>query len=271
MLDTYFFIPGIQKYLSKIETLKADYLVIDLEDAVSFDKKNEAFDLVASISVMDNYFVRIPFIDYTFSDQQLIKLIRHFEGRVVVPKLNTIEEFRRVINLVPELNLKMIILVENPLALLNLPDILKSFPTQVFAVGFGSHDFCAITGIKHTSNNLTHYKRQIILISKAFNIKYIDGVDTDLEDFTQFKNECIDAYEMGSDGKFLIHPMQLKSMGDIAYFSDEEWKQIETVYKKIVDIPDSSMDVYLIDGKVYEKPHINRIKLLMKKSKKLNT
>ncbi|GHC58382.1 HpcH/HpaI aldolase/citrate lyase family protein [Ulvibacter litoralis] len=266
MLDTYFFIPGDkQKYLDKIDVVKSDYIVIDLEDAVALKNKNEALELVLGLSLQPNCFVRIPFFENCYSNEQVAKLIQHFEGRIAVPKLSEKAEITQIKNLVPEIDLNMIILVENPLCIINLVEIMKSFSSQIHGIGFGTHDFCSITGMKHTSENLDNYKRQLLLYAKAFNVNYIDGVDLDLKDFTQFKKECVFAFEMGASGKFLIHPKQIEKLREVAYLSDAELDELHSVYEIIKDIPDNMIEVYTIGGKVYEKPHIMRIKKVMRK------
>lgn len=266
MLDSYFFVPGDkQKYLNKIDSLETDYVVIDLEDAVALHNKSKAFDLVMSTMPAENCFVRIPFFENCYSKKQLIKLILHFNGRIVVPKLRENKELIQLQNLVPQLCLNIIILVENPYCFINLPEILKSSNSQIKSIGFGSHDFCSITGIKHTLDNLAHYKRQLILFAKAYNIDFIDGVDLNLSDFTQFREECIFAFEIGSSGKFLIHPLQIEELKKVKYLTEPEIEELKLVYEKVKHIPEDSIEVYNINGKVFEKPHIIRIKHLMDK------
>jgi citrate lyase beta subunit len=144
-----------------------------------------------------------------------------------------------------------------------LPAILQEYSKQIQGVGFGSHDFCSATGIKHTLEHLAHYKRQLILYTKAYDVAYLDGVDLDLNDFTHFTKESIFAFEIGASGKFLIHPKQIPVLNDINFMSESEIEELQLVYEKIKDIPDDQIEVYTIDGKVYEKPHIIRIKHLM--------
>ena len=114
------------------------------------------------------------------------------------------------------------------------------------------------------------YKRQLILYTKAFDVDYIDGVDLNLKDFTQLRKECLFAFEIGASGKFLIHPLQIKELKSVEYLSEIELEEMNIVYQKVKDIPDDSIEVYTINGKVYEKPHIQRIKLLINKMQKLN-
>ncbi len=265
MLDSYFFIPGDrQKFLDKIASIPADYLVIDLEDAVSSANKQDAFDRVMTLNIATNYFVRIPFQDACYNDGQLKQLIQHFQGRIVLPKVQSLDDVSSVVKRVPDMELRMIVLVENPLCILNLTDILRSHASSIHAISFGSHDFCAEMGIKHTLENLIQYKRDLVLKSKAFGVDYVDGVDINLKDYTQFRTECKAAFDFGAEGKFLIHPNQLDEMHKLQYLAEDEKNEIIWVYDQIKDIADNDIGIYTFGNKVYEKPHIKHVKQLMR-------
>jgi citrate lyase subunit beta/citryl-CoA lyase len=269
MLDSYFFIPGDKtKYLDKIDSLTADYIVIDLEDSVAQNNKQVGFEIVSSLSLKKNYFLRIPFFDSYYSKGQIQALIAQFEGQIVLPNINSPKDVGQVVEWAEGKPLNMIVLIENPSSFIATEEILKIFSNQIHAIGFGSHDFCSITGIKHTFEHLAHYKRQLILYAKAFNVAFLDGVDLNLKNFDQFKKECVFAFESGADGKFMIHPLQLDELQKVDFMSDEEINQLKFVYEKVKDIPVNDIEVYTFMGKVYEKPHIIRIKFLMEKMEK---
>lgn len=269
MLDSYFFIPGDKpNYLSKIDKVNADYIVIDLEDAVSINNKQSAIELVLALTFNKNMFLRIPFFDKCYTNEQLKSLILKFEGQIVLPKIISIEDVSKVISLSEGNPLKMIVLIENPTSLIATEEILKTFSNQIHAIGFGSHDFCSLTGIKHTLEHLAHYKRQLILYAKAFNVAFLDGVDLNLKNFDQFRKECVFAFESGADGKFIIHPLQLEELQKVDFMKEEEINQLKAVYEKIKNVPINDVDVFKIEGKVYEKPHLVRIKWLMEKMQK---
>jgi citrate lyase subunit beta/citryl-CoA lyase len=89
-----------------------------------------------------------------------------------------------------------------------------------------------------------------------------------LKNFDQFKKECVFAFESGANGKFMIHPLQLEELQKVDFMSKEEINQLKFVYEKIKHIPVNDIEVYIIEGEVYEKPHIVRIKYLIKKMQK---
>lgn len=267
MIDSYFFVPGDKpKYLSKIKEFNADFFVIDLEDSVSNYNKILAMENVLEMDISENIFLRIPFNDNCYTNEQLITLINKFNGRIVIPKFSTIEEISKVILLSDFIfDFKLIILIENPLGFINLNDILKQYSKHIFAIGFGSHDFSSIMGMKHNHNQLEFYKKKLILLAKAYGKKYIDGVDLNIRDLSVFEEECIYAFEAGADGKFIIHPSQLLKMKSIKYFSEIEIEKLKEIYSKMELYRKENVDVLEIDGVVYEKPHLMKIERLIQK------
>lgn len=272
MLDSYFFIPGDKtKYLEKIDSLTADYIVIDLEDSVAQNNKQVGFEMVRSLTFKKNFFLRIPFFDSCYSKIQIQELITQFEGQIVLPKINSSKDVRQVVEWAEGKPLHMIVLIENPSSFIATKKILKKYSTQIHAIGFGTHDFCSLTGIKHSMDYLAHYKRELIVLCKAYQVDYLDGVDLNLQDLSTFKTECLFAFQAGATGKFLIHPKQLEAFHQIDYLTPAEIQLLQKVYTQVKDIPKDAIEVYTIDGTVYEKPHILRIKKLMEKIQHSNT
>lgn len=261
MLESYLFIPGDkEKYISNTQKVSADYFVFDLEDSVSKNNKQMAFENIKKLDVKENYFIRVPFFENHYSKRQMSFLIEHFDGRVVVPKIKHIIDLDifSCVNL-SQVNLELILLVENPKCFINLKEILDKYESIIKAVGFGSHDFCTSMKMKHNLETLKDYKKQLILLTKAYGKSYIDTVDLNLKDFSSFLDECVFAFENGADSKFIIHPSQLDQMKSAIYFSEDEMNQIKKIFKTIQSYGDNDIDIFTVDGMVYEKPHIQRI------------
>ena len=80
MLDAYFFVPADkEKFLSKVSSLNVDYIVYDLEDAVPLNNKKKAFDVLMSMDVDSNHYVRIPNSGSIYSDDQIKQLFEKFK------------------------------------------------------------------------------------------------------------------------------------------------------------------------------------------------
>ncbi|MBX2931824.1 MAG: hypothetical protein KF781_07765 [Chitinophagaceae bacterium] len=270
MLDSYFFIPADKpKFIEKASTLKVDYLVYDLEDAVPNTNKLVAYEQLIELKLTGNEYVRIPFLDNIFSSGQLKNLINHFNERIVIPKISSTADFETIKHYFAGNKRNIILLIENSKALINLKNILEAYHPYIQAVGFGTHDFTSEIGMIHSLKNLEQFKREIIVTAHAFGISYIDSVDLNLNDSQTFIEESLFAYQNGAIGKFLIHPNQVQFLKKIPFITEDEFNKLKTVYEKFKFIDPNKIEVYRIDGEVYEKPHINRIiKLFNKLNKK---
>ncbi len=267
MIDSYFFVPGDkQKYLNKMKDIDADYFVIDLEESVSKSNKQNAYNNIINFDVKQNSFIRIPFFEDVYSKSQLLALINKFKGRIVTPKISSSRDIEFILSLSHKpITYKIIILVENPMCFLNIFDIINKHSDHIYAIGFGSHDFCTVMGMKHTLEHLNQYKKQLILVAKALNISYIDGVDLNIRELSDFEKECKYAFDSGADGKFIIHPDQLKKIKEIQFLSIKEIEGMKELLKKTSLISDNDVDLIEVDGKIYEKPHFKRIEKLINK------
>ena len=260
-------VPGDNpRFLEKTKKLNADYFVIDLEESVSRNNKLRALDNLKNYKVSANTFVRIPFKEGVYNEEHLSFLFEKFEGRIALPKVTGPEDLANLVESYQgSMAFKFIILVENPQCVVNLPDILKDYAQYIHGIGFGSHDFCANMGMKHSLEHLAFYRNQLILLSRAHGVDYIDGVDVNIRDLSTFSEECLFAFNAGAEGKFLIHPDQLAKMYGIAYMTEEELADMTEVHQMALKISDQDIDIIEYKGQVYEKPHLARISKLMQK------
>lgn len=261
MLDSYLFVPADRNdFIVKIETLNADYIVFDLEDSVSISNKQKAVTNMLNIDFKSNYYLRVPLEDGIISTEKINELVLKFNGQIVLPKIEKVEEFELFLaktkfNFIDSI----ILLIESPLAIINLTRIIQSYGHYIKAVGFGSHDFCAEMGMKHNFEQLNIYRKEIVLIAKAFKKQYIDSVDVSINEIEPFIEECVYAFESGADGKFLIHPNQLKSLNSIEFLSKSEIEDLYKVFSKIENKDIDQFDILVVDGVIYEKPHMKKI------------
>ena len=271
MLESYLFIPGNKEnYFNKISSLNPDFFVIDLEDAVSSNNRKSAYELIMKFKFPPTTYVRIPIMEKCFNNDEMATLIRKFNGQIIFPKISYSKDLEILISLVPsDIILKLILLVENPKCYMNLENILTENLDVIQGIGFGSHDFCSSLGMKHESKYIDHYKKQIIVICRAFEVRFVDTVDLNFNKIDSFKQDCINSFNLGADGKFIIHPNQLKAINEASYLSEQEIENYSNLLIHINNISDEDIDVIEFNGEIYEKPHIQKIRKMLKKIKNI--
>ena len=256
MIKSYFFIPANHpKIFDKIQTIQADSFIIDLEDA--FDSKDELniYDILKRIPNKQEIWVRPKLIENNkLHGKVLIKLCGIGFANFVLPKIRNVGHLKLIEKCIGE-NSQVILLVENPECLHNLPQMVEKTKLSIAGIGFGSQDYCLDSGMKHESN-LLHYPRFIISnTAKAYGIKCIDIACMEIEKENLFREELAEAFSMGYDGKFIIHPKQLNILKSYPFYSKKEIDEAEKVLSEYERLGKPS--VFQHKGKAIEPPHIN--------------
>lgn len=267
-MDSYFFIPASnQKFVAKIETLHSKFFVLDLEDAIHSDEIQTAIELIKSIQNKDCCYVRIPISHEHLSTT--IDLLGELQSsgyhQFVFPKFQLAEEVGAIVDGRIDLTKhRQILLVEHPRLLMNLSTILAEYP--FFGVALGSHDYSSSMNMKHTSENLLWARQSLLNNGKAYGKTCIDTASMNITDRIDFRQECQQAYDLGFEGKMLIHPLQLEVLNSSTFYSSEDRETALLLKDKIEEI--GGIDRYTlfrINNKVIEKPHLKKYLSILEK------
>lgn len=248
------FVPAVEKMLNKISGFTADAYIVDLEDSISTDKKEVALEAVKTFleSNPSNVYIRL---DGTLLKEQLSVLKDYaFEG-YMIPKFENPESYNQV--QLKSGNKKIIALVETPLGVINIEKIAAC--SWVDAIAFGAEDFTSSMGMLNHSGYLVGIRSQIVMNAKAYGKPVFDTPSFILDNPSALRKEIQLAQDMGFDGKLAINPKHIDIIEEVFKACDEEY------IRKVIEIYEASDDaVVKIDGKVYEKMHINHLKKILK-------
>ncbi|HLP04511.1 MAG TPA: aldolase/citrate lyase family protein [Paludibacter sp.] len=266
MLKSFFFVPANNlKFIEKSKVLLADYIVFDLEDAILGNELEACFQNLSSMELVSNHIVRFRFFDENenLNQTDFEKLLKIGFRQFIIPKFGGVAQAKTIKTFLEKqrskIEVSFILLLENPTGLLSIYETLNMGLISITALGLGSHDYCNAMGMKHTNSNLYFARQMVLNHAKAFNLLALDTVSVNIGYDDEFKEDSLIAFNMGFDGKFVIHPQQLKLLSEIEYYTEKEVEEAEKVYEKILEIKALKTAVVRIDGKVFEKPHINRI------------
>ena len=252
------FIPAKEKMLNKIKEFNADIYIIDLEDSIENAEKENALNILTqyldNMLEKSNIFVRINSDNYL---KELEMLEKYKEIGFMLPKFEYGNQYDDVEAILKEH--EVIALIESPLGIVNIQEIVaREF---VNAVAFGAEDYTAKVNMKNNKDNLIYQKSRIVNYSKAYNKKVFDTPSFKINDYEGFKEEVESSVDLGFDGKLLIHPKHIEYINDAFGNIDlEKYKDIIGRYEE------SKEAVVVIDGVVYEKMHINRMKKIIKEN-----
>lgn len=260
MLKTYFFVPANNdRFLNKVEHIKADEIVLDLEDTVPVSELIETIDKISKVEKFSSYYVRPNLFPANRFDLNFVEsLIQSGFRRFVLPKLESVEQFEQIINRSELLDL--IILIEHPSLLIELAQLLAKYSKRLKGIGIGAHDFSMNANHMQYENFIDKLRVDTAIYAAAFHLECIDTASMIITDEQKFKNDCVDAFNSGCTGKFLIHPNQLKNLHKAKFFQQSEINWAKKALDILSKTNESDLSAISVDGKVLERPHLKRIK-----------
>lgn len=199
----------------------ADGIILDLEDSVSPDKKDEARILVRNALRQLNFngaerMVRINQGERGMKDLEFV--VPHYVNLILIPKCEDPLTVRNIESRISEI--KTLAGVKNPVYLMPLIEtalgVEMSFEiarsaASVVAIAVGLEDLTADMGVTRTSEGKeTLYARtRIINAAKAAGIQPIDSVFSDIGDMEALHQNVLSAKALGFEGMGCIHPRQI--------------------------------------------------------------
>lgn len=252
------FVPAKDKMLAKIPSMNAGAYIIDLEDSIPEEEKEEALDrtvrFIDGLMTSSHILVRINSI---YAERELSALSRFREIGFMLPKYemnNPYDVLESVIN-----DHYTIALIETPSAIVDLRDI--SNTSYIDALAFGAEDYTAKVNMENNIDYLFFQKSMLVTYAKANNLQVFDTPSFKLDDEAEFEREVKNALGLGFDGKMAISPRHVQYINDT--FSSNDLEYMKSV---VLRYETDGNAVVVIDGKIYEKMHINRFKRIIKEN-----
>jgi citrate lyase subunit beta / citryl-CoA lyase len=151
-------------------------------------------------------------------------------------------------------------MMETPLAMLNVGEIAAAAldsETRLSGFVMGTNDLAKDTRARLVPGRapMLPWLMNCIAAARAYGLDILDGVYNDLGNAEGFTAECLQARDLGFDGKTLIHPKQIEPCNDAFSPSDEE---VATARKMIAafELPENKdKGVVQIDGRMVERLH----------------
>ncbi|WP_255720123.1 HpcH/HpaI aldolase/citrate lyase family protein [Oryzibacter oryziterrae] len=272
------YMPGSNaRALEKARTLAADTLILDLEDSVAPEAKDEARRLVGEAVTAGGYgpreiLIRINGLSTPWGADDLAAALAARPQGILVPKVQSAAELARLNEVIvkadPAGRIALWAMIETPLAILDIRSI-AAFATAPGSrlVGFvlGTNDLSKETGTAIVPGRapMMPWLMLAIAAARAFGLTVIDGVFNGLDDDTGFLAECRQAREMGFDGKTLIHPRQIDGANATFVPDPAEIAWARRIVEVFALAENAAKGALRIDGKMVERLHADMaVKLL---------
>ncbi|MGL4831642.1 MAG: HpcH/HpaI aldolase/citrate lyase family protein [Propionibacteriaceae bacterium] len=205
--------------LAKARDLDVDGVILDLEDAVAPDAKREARE-AACQAVIDGGFghreviIRINGLGTPWHDDDLRFACLAGPDAIAVPKVTSTDDIATLeagfVRHGAPTRTQLWAMLETPAAILHA-EAIACAATRLGALVLGTNDLVKELGARHVAGRapLLTSLCLAVLAARSAGVPILDGVYNDITDLDGFAAECRQSWELGFDGKTLIHPGQI--------------------------------------------------------------
>lgn len=225
------------KHLSKIESLKADCIMLNLEDGVSKEDKPFALVLcaifISKIRKSDKKLVVRVNALHEGGYEEITYLNQFMPDAIRVPKIENEREVRSVLALLND-EIDLHLSIETALGWHNLSSLAVN--KRVSAFYLGVLDLFADMKLSQSLVNLDNPTMRYILShflisSKAMNVKPVSFVFQEFKDLDTFSKWIELEKSMGYDAKGCISPKQVELVNETFRNKEEEIKRAKVIIK----------------------------------------
>jgi citrate lyase subunit beta/citryl-CoA lyase len=247
-----------------------DGIILDLEDAVAPDKKDEARFLVRNALRSINFYgtermVRINQGERGLNDLDYI--IPHNVNLILLPKCEKPEQIHHLNIRIDEIRkaygitnpVWLMPIIESALGVINAYSIASS-AENIVAMAIGLEDYTADLGTKRTREGSESFfaRSMVVNAARAAGIQPIDSVFSDVGDMEGLKQNVIQSKAIGFDGMGCIHPRQIKVIHENfapSFDETEKAKKIVFAYHKAIE---QGLGVVSLGTKMIDPPVVKR-------------
>ncbi len=248
----------------------ADGIILDLEDSVAPEKKDEARILVRNALRQINFYgaermVRINQGERGLKD--LDQVIPQNVNLVLIPKCEDpdsvisvekrIEDIKRVHDLVNPVWLMPII--ESALGVERAFEIATSSPKTV-AMAIGLEDLTADIGAERTKEGgeSLYARSRLVMAARAAGIQPIDSVFSDVEDMEGLLKNVLHSKSLGFEGMGCIHPRQIAVIHKGFAPGNDEIERAGKIVKAYEEARNKGQGVVALGSKMIDPPVVKR-------------
>lgn len=278
------FVPGSRPELfSKALAGPADAISIDLEDAVTEDRKAEARGTVrdwlrAGTSGQGKLvIVRVNAMDTPHFEADLAAVVQPGLHVLNLPKPQDAGDVRAASEALRNAErangvaqpVRLLLNIETPRALREAAAIAGADP-RVMGLQVGLGDLFEPLGISRRENAAVHQVLMAVrLAAGEAGVDAYDGAFADVRDADGFLAEARLARRLGYAGKSCIHPSQVALANDAFRPTDEEIAHAVRVTRAAEDAERDSVGAFLVDGRMIDRPFLLRARAIVATARRL--
>ncbi len=247
-----------------------DGIILDLEDAVAPDKKDEARFLVRNALCGINFYgaermVRINQGQRGLDDLDYV--IPHHVNLILLPKCENAKQIQEVNKRIEAIRSKtgtgqpvwIMPIIESALGVINAYQI-ASAADNVVAIAIGLEDYTADLGTRRTNEGAESFfaRSMVVNAARAAGIQPIDSVFSDVGDTEGLKNNVLRSKALGFDGMGCIHPRQIRIIHENFAPSADEIEKAKKIVSAFHKATEQGLGVVSLGTKMIDPPVVKR-------------
>lgn len=257
----------------------ADYIFLDVEDAVVPDDKAQARkNIIAALNELDwrgkgkTVSVRINGLDTHYMYRDVVDIVEqagHKLDTILIPKVGVPADVYTVECMVTQIEeakgiehkIGLEALIETTLGMANVEAIAQSSP-RMEALHFGVADYAASCRARTVNigglhpdypGDQWHASLQRMLVAcRAYGLRAIDGPFGDIADPEGYKAAATRVAVMGFEGKWAIHPSQIELANEIMSPPAAEVERAHRVLEALKEAAAQGKGAAQLDGKMID-------------------
>ena len=281
IIRSWLFVPGdSDRKLAKGRGNPADALILDLEDAVSDDRQDQAREMTCAFlkenpdRSQQKLWVRVNPLDHDFSLTDLAAVMPGAPDGIVLPKVHSAVEVNRMADFLLALEVReglelgstkiLSVATETAASLLTFHTYLDNVTDRLAALTWGGEDLAAALGASDNQHPTSgdyddpylYAKSMCLATSRAIDAQPVGCVWVNFRDLQGLENDCLRDRRTGFIGKIAIHPDQSEVINRAFTPSEDEISYSQ----KVVDLFEKEPGVGTVglDGKMLDMPHLKQ-------------
>jgi citrate lyase subunit beta/citryl-CoA lyase len=261
------------KAIAKARTLPCDIVILDLEDAVAPEMKDEARG-AAVAAVNEGGFghrevaIRANGLDTPWGAADLAAIAGSLADAAVVPKVNgpqDIAAYEEALGSAPPA-LRLWAMIETCAAVVDLPAIAATAGSSRLSLWImGTNDLAKEMRAQLTPcrTPFLPFLSMAVAAARSHGIAILDGVCNEFRDLAAFEAEARQGLMFGFDGKSLIHPAQIEPCNAVFSPSEQELAWANAVIAAFALPENAGKGAIRVEGKMAELLHLEQARRLV--------
>ncbi|MET3180720.1 UNVERIFIED_ORG: citrate lyase subunit beta/citryl-CoA lyase [Variovorax guangxiensis] len=279
------FVPGTRPELfAKALAGEADAISLDLEDAVSEPRKDEARETVRrflesgeAASSRKTLIVRVNAMDTPHFERDVAAVARNGVHLINLPKPQSPAHVRAAAEAIERAErangvqapIGLLLNIETPNALRTAAELALAHP-RVAGLQLGLGDLFEPLGIARREPSAIRQAMFAVRIAAGEAGLYAyDSAFANIRDAEGFRAEAMLARDLGFLGKTCIHPSQIAIANEVFRPTDEEIAHACKVVEAARDADAKGVGAYVVDGKMIDIPFVIRARAIVESARSL--